>query len=536
MVDSIQASAFAGIRDEPPSADIIVVGGGAAGLAAAVSAGIRGVRTILLEKDAKLGGTTGLSVGSFSAACTRLQRRAGIIDGADDFRSDMEAFAGDLVVRDNPDLRSMLAAEAGVTLSWLEDIGIVFAGPFPEPPNRVNRMHNVIPGSRTYVIKLARAAKRAGVMIELGVTVDRLVADSRGRVVAVDCTQAGRRHRLWARRGVILAAGDFSGSQELRKEFLSPAAQAAIPINPRSSGDGHQMARRVGAALRNMDAVFGPQLRFPRARTNGLAERLPDWSWLARLGAQYLMRAPPWMLKPLVTSLLIAHMSPSERLFQEGAILVDLDGERLTGAKLADALATAREPKGYILLDEHVASRFTKYPFFISTAPGIAYAYFPDYARGRPDLVHRARNVHELAAKTGIPAERLTAATRGLEGWPLYALGPVHAMLTVTEGGLAVDAQCRVLRQDGSPVEGLYGAGGVGQGGMLLKGHGLHIAWALTSGRVAGEMAARRPPAEPEASSQRERPGSSEGRPIDESASGIARTQAAESISVSAHD
>src|SRR5271167_2548197 len=112
-------------RFEPPSADIIVVGGGAAGLAAAVAAGARGVRTILLEKDTELRGTTGLSVGSFSAACTRLQRRVGITDAADDFRSDMETFAGDLAVRDNPDLRSMLAAEAGVTLSWLEDIGIV---------------------------------------------------------------------------------------------------------------------------------------------------------------------------------------------------------------------------------------------------------------------------------------------------------------------------------------------------------------------------------------------------------------------------
>jgi fumarate reductase flavoprotein subunit len=521
---------------EPPSADIIVVGGGAAGLAAAVSAGARGVRTILLEKATELGGTTGLSVGSFSAACTRLQRRAGIADGADDFRSDMEAFAGDLVVRDNPDLRSMLAAEAGVTLGWLEDIGIVFAGPFPEPPNRVSRMHNVIPGSRSYLTKLAREAKRAGVLIELGVSVDRLVSDSRGRVVGVDCTQAGRPRRLRARRGVILATGDFSGNHELRKAFLSPAAHAAIPVNPRSTGDGHQMARRVDAALRNMDAVFGPQLRFPRSQTKGLAERLPDWSWLARIGAQYLMRAPPWMLKPVVTSLLIAHMSPSERLFQEGAILVDLDGERLNGAKPADALAAAREPKGYILLNERIANLFTKYPFFISTAPGIAYAYFPDYARGRPDLVHRAWNARELAAKTAISVDRLTAATRGLEGWPLYALGPVHAMLTVTEGGLAVDAQCRVLREDSSPVEGLYAAGGVGQGGMLLKGHGLHIAWALTSGRVAGEMAARCLPVGPEASMQRVRTGSSADGPINEPSSDNPRTRAAEMTSVSARD
>ena len=68
-------------------------------------------------------------------------------------------------------------------------------------------------------------------------------------------------------------------------------------------------------------------------------------------------------------------------------------------------------------------------------------------------------------------------------------------MLTVTEGSVAVDEQCRVLRENGEPIEGLFAVGGVGQGGMLLKGHGLHIAWTLTSGRVAGEIVARRMPA-----------------------------------------
>jgi fumarate reductase flavoprotein subunit len=137
--------------EEVEAADVVVVGGGCAGLAAAAATARRGVRTILLEKGAELGGTTRLSVGSFSAAGTRLQRRAGIVDDADAFRADMEAFVGDLYSRDNPVLRAVLAAEAGVTLQWLEDLGVVFAGPFPEPPNRVSRMHTVIPGTTMYL-------------------------------------------------------------------------------------------------------------------------------------------------------------------------------------------------------------------------------------------------------------------------------------------------------------------------------------------------------------------------------------------------
>lgn len=475
--------------------DVVVVGGGGAGLAAALSAAMRGMQVIVLEKGVELGGTTRLSIGSFSAACTRLQRRAGISDRTDDFRSDMDAFTPELIGRYDPRLRSMLAAEAGVTMRWLEGLGVVFAGPFAEPPHRVKRMHNVIPGSRAYVAKLARAARNSNVVIRLKASAGALVLDQRGTVTGVEYADDCGSQRVLARRGVILASGDFSGNRQMREDHLAPAAVTAIPVNPHSTGDGHQLGRQVGAAWCNMNTVFGPQLRFSRAPRSGFMDRLPDWTWLARLGALYLMKAPSWMLKPLIASLLIAHMSPSDRLFQEGAILVDLDGARLDASRAAASLAAARAATGFIILDERIARLFASYPYFISTAPGIAYAYFPDYARGRPDLVHRAATVEVLAQVIGVPADRLRTSIGHLETARLIALGPVHAMLTTVEGSLAIDASCRVLREDGRPVDGLYAAGSVGQGGMPLKGHGLHIAWALTSGRIAGEMVARRSPA-----------------------------------------
>jgi fumarate reductase flavoprotein subunit len=59
------------------------------------------------------------------------------------------------------------------------------------------------------------------------------------------------------------------------------------------------------------------------------------------------------------------------------------------------------------------------------------------------------------------------------------------------EGGLVVDEQLRVLAAEtGQPIPGLYGAGCNGIGGLVLYGHGLHIAWAVTSGRLAGRHAA----------------------------------------------
>jgi fumarate reductase flavoprotein subunit len=74
---------------------------------------------------------------------------------------------------------------------------------------------------------------------------------------------------------------------------------------------------------------------------------------------------------------------------------------------------------------------------------------------------------------------------------PWVLLGPAKAYFTTTEGGAAIDRQFRVLRPDGTPIPGLYAVGQNGLGGMILWGHGLHIAWALTSGRMAGQIVAR---------------------------------------------
>jgi fumarate reductase flavoprotein subunit len=66
----------------------------------------------------------------------------------------------------------------------------------------------------------------------------------------------------------------------------------------------------------------------------------------------------------------------------------------------------------------------------------------------------------------------------------------VRSVFVHNEGGLAVDLEHRVLGPGDQPIPGLYAAGATGQGGLLLKGHGHHLAWAFTSGRRAGRIAA----------------------------------------------
>jgi fumarate reductase flavoprotein subunit len=186
-------------------------------------------------------------------------------------------------------------------------------------------------------------------------------------------------------------------------------------------------------------------------------------------------------------------MSPTDAIFKSGGILVNQSGNRF-GNESSPAAELAMQEKcaGFIIIDETIAKKFNSAPNYISTAPGIAFAYFTDYKRGRPDLVTSAKTVNELAATIKIDVKNLeqSIASSGLKA-PFISLGPVYSMLTVTEGSLAINAKLQVLKEDGSVVKGLYAVGAVGQGGMLLKGHGHHIGWAMTSGMLVGEEVAQ---------------------------------------------
>ena len=166
------------------SFDIIVVGGGGAGLAAAIEARAEGRSVVLLEKNAKLGGSTSWSIGSITATGTPHQQRRGIADNPADHWADMPAFAGELASRDNDELRRILCDEIPATFQWLLDSGIRFMGPMPEPPHRQPRMHNVLPNSHSYIYHLERRARSAGVDVRFRTEVTGIEVEG-GKVVGV---------------------------------------------------------------------------------------------------------------------------------------------------------------------------------------------------------------------------------------------------------------------------------------------------------------------------------------------------------------
>jgi fumarate reductase flavoprotein subunit len=165
----------------------------------------------------------------------------------------------------------------------------------------------------------------------------------------------------------------------------------------------------------------------------------------------------------------------------------------------------------FILFDAVVARKFSRWPHFVSTAPGVAYAYLNDYRRNRKDIHVEEPSLEALAQRLGMLEANLLETVGEYNGYadrehdlaygrspvgsglkvpPFYALGPAKSWVAVTDGGLAVTSGMEVLNGEGNPIPGLYAAGSTGQGGVLLGAHGLHLSWAFTSGRIAGRNAA----------------------------------------------
>ncbi len=469
--------------------DVIVVGAGGSGLAAAYSAAEHGGRVLVLEKQAQPGGTTGIAVGSYTAAGTAMQRAAGIDDNPQDHDVDTAQFARpEDEARNNTALRQFFLTEAAETLEWLRGLGLSFVGPSPEPPNRVPRMHNVVPGAKAYIATLQMAIARAGGSLVCNASVDELIQTG-DRVTGVRATVDGQSRDYDAMRGVILAAGDYTNNPNMIAAHKGEPYRQVEGINPDSHGDGHLLAQNAGGKLVNMDITYGPELRFVPSSRKPFQQWLPATGPLARIMGAVAQRMPDWVMRAMIKRLLVTWQHPEDSLFNDGAIVVNRDGQRFVDeTRWPDReIAVANQPDkiAYILLDDRLVKRYSAWPHFISTAPDIAYAYVRDYQRLRPDVTTTGDTLGQL----GLPGDALeqTVAEAGqLTDGPWVLLGPVKAYFTTTEGGVTINQQMQVLDEQGDVIPGLYAVGQNGLGGMVIWGHGLHIAWAMTSGRLAG--------------------------------------------------
>ncbi len=456
--------------------DVVVLGGGGAGLRAAMCAAQEGVKVTLLEKCAEPGGKTGMSIGIMTASGTAIQREAGIEDSHARHLADIERMAAAAGTGINLKGTKFLLRECNRELAELMGMGIKFTGPFPEGPHGTPRLHVVQPDCEDLIDILIRACKGRGVNIICQAAGRDLVMDHNGQVAGVVAEIEGQTRYIGA-GAVVLAAGDYSADAEFLNK-VAPNAKRAEPLSDFATGDGHKMAMRVGAATQNMDKVNAPQLRFTQAP---FVEPAPG---LFGAGARLVTRGGESVATIMGPS---AELPGYENRAEDFFIVIDgLSADRLAKASDDTGQSEGRGPArdGWMLTNKP----------FIGTAPGVGYAYLED-CRDWP-WYHLAQDVDGVAAHMICGAEALSEtiganSPHPLAEGPLHVLGPARRCVTNSGGGLTTNQRLNVMATNGKPIAGLYGAGVNARMITFMGGHGYALAWALASGRVAGHWAGR---------------------------------------------
>jgi len=417
--------------------DVVVVGSGGCGLAAAMAAAHGGAEVLVLEKLQRPWSNTARSGGMIPAAGTRFQEAAGIREQAEDFAKDIWHKNDS---SSDHEMTLHMAKVSKVMVEWLvDDVGVdlEFINDFKYPGHSEFRMH--APPSRTGSALVADLRKAADTHDSVEVIIDAagqdLVAED-GVVLGVVVRHGDQTERVRAKK-VILACNGFAGNPDMVKEYCPDIASALYFGGEGNTGEGILWGKELGADLAFMDAY---QSHASVAKPEGI----------------------------LITYALI----------MEGGFQVNQDGERFgdeSSGYSEHALAVLAQQDGtaWDIYDEKLHRLGLK---------------FDDYRDAiEADAIHKSDTIQELAAKLGINADGLTetlekyeAAARGDEQdsfgradcshlEPPFYGAKVTGALFHTQGGLVVDQDARVLRADGSPIPNLYAGGGVAAG---LSGHG----------------------------------------------------------------
>jgi len=339
---------------------------------------------------------------------------------------------------------------------------------------------------------LRLALKQRNVPIRLETGLVEILRDN-GRVSGAMVEQNGRRLRIRARKGVVLAAGGFERNAELRRKYLpgpDDPTMSGSQIN--NTGDAILAAERIGAALRNMQSTWSaPVFRVPgeaRARLSTIERALPGCIIVDQAGKRYLNEAASYHV---VGRQMVANDKPG-----------------------------AGTQPSWVIFDHEFRH---KYPM------GPLLPLVPDalQAPGVRKILRKASTIEGLAGKIGVPAAALAATVerfnadarigvdsefdRGGPAYdrmygdprvqpnptlapivkaPFYAF-PIYGGDIGTNGGIVTDENARVLDTEGRPIQGLYAVGNNAASvmGESYPGAGVTLGPAMTFGYVAGRHA-----------------------------------------------
>lgn len=469
-------------EDEELTADVVVIGAGGAGMAAAVTASQNGKNVIVIEKTSNMGGNTALAGGALNAVDDGSETALARNDSVD-FHYQQTMEGGDN--QGDPELVRTLVEQAWDGVTWLKDLGMQFQdGVFTVTGGMWERAHKPVEpeGSGFFKTYKEYMESHDGITMKYNTKAENLIVED-GVVTGVECTgQTGNKVTVKATNGVVLATGGFGQNVEMREKYneetkLWPTLDETIPSTNTSAitGDGMIMAEAIGAELVQMGNIQLLPLGDPK--TGSLSGN-------------------------------IEHAVES-RIFvnKEGNRFVNEGGRR---DEMTLALFEQPDTTMYIVMDSDTYPTGDEVNNFNETINDLA-------AAGR---AYKADTLEDLAAQINVPAENLVKAVEeynrhclggdlegqadefgrtlftdtdkvnnGINDGPFYAAERVPTVHH-TMGGVKINTDTQVIGTDGNVIPGLFAAGEVTggiHGANRLGGNALTDT--IVFGRIAGESA-----------------------------------------------
>lgn len=236
--------------------DIVIVGGGGAGLSAAISASNLGAKVVLLEKMAAVGGNTLVSMGGINIPGSDAQKSKKIEDNPELYYNDA-LVGGD--GENNKELFKILSENALNTYNWLkEEVGVEF-----KKDELIHFGGHTVPRAAVFkgkyavelISKLRKKAENLGVEIRTGVEAKEIITEDK-KVVGIKATTEEKTVEFFGSKGVIFTTGGFSGNIEMRKKYNPQLDERYKTTNQSGiTGDGHLMCEKLGVDFIHMSYI-----------------------------------------------------------------------------------------------------------------------------------------------------------------------------------------------------------------------------------------------------------------------------------------
>lgn len=455
-----QTEAVAGETIEK-TADVVVIGAGGAGVAAAVEAYDAGASVVLLEKMVAIGGTTATSQGLVGGYESKYTKE---MDVHYTFEEMYENLMSNASYRLDPALTKVTIEKSGETIDWMADrLGMNFYkvtvgyGPL----TMMHMIENAGAGMKT-AMEATLANTEIDLMLETRAT--ELLMNEDGSVKGVKATCGADTVIVYA-DSVVIATGGYSNNPELTA-LLDPEKAGTYGIGfAGATGDGLIMASNVGAAL---------------THTGDLMCVLKDYEIMSEHNG---------------TS---ATANVSSFISRPNTVLVGADGKRFVDEK---DIGYMTQKLNSPIFDQMHADGLG-YVWAISDQKSLTEA---NVKRGLEMEFITADTFEELAQKMGLDEAALVETLTNYNSYcetghdpefgrlqlakleaPYCAVKVVPCEI-ITYGGIARNEQSEVIRADGTVIEGLYTAGEASANSAYM---GFTISNAFTWGRIAGRGAA----------------------------------------------